>query len=1045
MKLLSLSGVLALALVAAPAQARDWFVREGASGGDGSMGKPFSDPWEALDVCEAKDAIHVTGGKYFGRSNLGMWEIKFDGVQLIGGYDKDFKSRDPWKNSTQLLWDKNSKNWPKEDRLRSIARNLVIDGITIDMRDQIQWAGSGQDGRAEANIRYAAMRFIHPVTVRNSVIVNPDEIGIICVQGSVIENNVIMNVLLAGVVVNFTGAAPQTPAIIRNNTIAFAQDEKKPGFGGYRGAALSVKAPATITNNILVNSDNSAIFSTIESSKISLTKNVFFMNLFANVSSGTSGTEASIDDKNMDELEELGLKAADGNEVKNPELPLDPKWLDRFSKRTAAVRGKVTMDDWNKARQAMGLPLMGSGGASASGLTPAYELDQALKLVQPRAKLSAGARAVPLEVKLQGGGDSGPARDYAKSDVSQWLKNASPVDGKAVEISVAIGNSANISSIPSQYKSAEHAGNFLYDPNGSGERFVGFYKKGSAQQRFVDENDGWYTGRGKPDRLFTARGIAYVLSGVPRVGFFIESIEPAAPATAGDGDRPQGRDWFVRAGASGGDGSKDKPFKDPWQALEKVEAGDSVHVTEGEYLGKLKVGRWKIETTNVALIGGYNKDFTDRNPWKYPTRLYSPADLKANKGGYTIEGVDDHTGAIVDGFIFDKKTNNKYEPDGDLMYSESDKSEHIWFARPGCVIRNNVFLNGAEGALRVAGGQTVENNIFINHVYRTVKAERGFGGTFVFKNNTVLFSWDPIRFGQGKGSNGHLLSLEGQLQAVVDNNIFEFADNDAIRMAAEAKDVELTNNTFSKNLWSNLQRPSDWTAVDDKEWSKLADFKFKKVANNQLAVSAVPLEKGWFDVYVSRVAPVPGKVQMDDWNQLRELIGQPVIATGSEPGKGFAPAYDWAKATQLFPRNAKVTAGARATSFPVKFTGSSPVAGPTYDYEESTWDVAKNRATWDKLEGKRVSLKLVLRSMDTQYQLDDVKVSEYQPFTATGPDGIDSGGLPLRLYVKKGTRVERVVRNARSYTSGSPEEWYIVKGVVRSNRQMIAEVVEKAE
>ena len=112
----------AVSLLALPAQARDWFVREGASGGDGTQGKPFADPWQALDKCEANDAIHVTGGKYFGRSNVGTWAIPFDGVQLIGGYDKDFKERDPWKNLTQLLWDKKSKNWPKEERLMSNGR-----------------------------------------------------------------------------------------------------------------------------------------------------------------------------------------------------------------------------------------------------------------------------------------------------------------------------------------------------------------------------------------------------------------------------------------------------------------------------------------------------------------------------------------------------------------------------------------------------------------------------------------------------------------------------------------------------------------------------------------------------------------------------------------------------------------------------------------------------------------------------------------------------------------------------------------------------------
>jgi hypothetical protein len=498
-------------------------------------------------------------------------------------------------------------------------------------------------------------------------------------------------------------------------------------------------------------------------------------------------------------------------------------------------------------------------------------------------------------------------------------------------------------------------------------------------------------------------------------------------------------------GATGGDGSKEKPFKDPWQALEKVENGDSVHVAEGEYFGKQKSGNWTIDNTYVSLIGGYDKHFTERNPWKHPTRLYSPHDNKGHRGGYTIEGVDDHTGVVIDGFVFDKKTNNLYEKDGDLMYSESDKSEHIWLAKPGCVIRNNVFLNGAEGALRVAGGQTVENNIFINHVYRTVRAGGGFGGTFVFKNNTVLFSWDPIHFGQGHGSNGHLLWLEGGVQAVVDNNIFEFADNDAIRMAVDAKDVELTNNTFSKNLWSNVQRPSDWTSVDDREWAQLADFKFKKLSGNQLAVSAVPLDRAWFDVYLSRVAPVPGKVQMDDWNQLRELLDQPVIATGSKAGTGFAPAYDWQKALTLFPKNPKVTAGARAKDLPVQLSGAAPVAEASHDYDEASWDQAKTKDSWAGLEGKRVALKVVIRDIDNQYLLEGIKKSEYTCFTAYGPEGIDSGGLPLRLYVKKGTKPERVVRQAKSYSSGTPQQVYLVKGVVRANRQMVAELVERAD
>src|SRR6476660_4771751 len=83
----------------------------------------------------------------------------------------------------------------------------------------------------------------------------------------------------------------------------------------------------------------------------------------------------------------------------------------------------------------------------------------------------------------------------------------------------------------------------------------------------------------------------------------------------------QGRDWFVRAGSTGGDGSKEKPFKDPSQALDEVEPGDFIHVTKGVYHGKLESGNWVISTPNLTWLGGYNDDFTKRDPWHNPTEL----------------------------------------------------------------------------------------------------------------------------------------------------------------------------------------------------------------------------------------------------------------------------------------------------------------------------------------------------------------------------------------------------------------------------------------
>src|ERR1035437_8255585 len=100
--------VLAVFAGAASAQARDWFVR-GGSTGVGSKESPFGDPFEALGKCEANDVIHVAEGRYTGKLGSGEWVIPFEGVQLVGGYSKDWSARDPWKYQTQLVWDRNSK------------------------------------------------------------------------------------------------------------------------------------------------------------------------------------------------------------------------------------------------------------------------------------------------------------------------------------------------------------------------------------------------------------------------------------------------------------------------------------------------------------------------------------------------------------------------------------------------------------------------------------------------------------------------------------------------------------------------------------------------------------------------------------------------------------------------------------------------------------------------------------------------------------------------------------------------------------------------
>lgn len=136
-------------LVVTPAHARDWFVRAGATGGDGSRAKPFGDPWEALERVEAGDKVHVAEGRYFGKLDAGNWVIPFPGVQLLGGYDAAWKERDPWRRVTELAWRRESPTRPNV----SLARvsdgggrdtpGAVVDGFLIDMQSTYVYGPNG--------------------------------------------------------------------------------------------------------------------------------------------------------------------------------------------------------------------------------------------------------------------------------------------------------------------------------------------------------------------------------------------------------------------------------------------------------------------------------------------------------------------------------------------------------------------------------------------------------------------------------------------------------------------------------------------------------------------------------------------------------------------------------------------------------------------------------------------------------------------------------------------------------------------------------------
>ena len=78
----ALTAIACIQAAAEPLRAREWFIREGAEGGDGSQAKPFADPWMALDKCEAGDIIHVAEATGI----TGTPAVLADDGSMLGGY-----------------------------------------------------------------------------------------------------------------------------------------------------------------------------------------------------------------------------------------------------------------------------------------------------------------------------------------------------------------------------------------------------------------------------------------------------------------------------------------------------------------------------------------------------------------------------------------------------------------------------------------------------------------------------------------------------------------------------------------------------------------------------------------------------------------------------------------------------------------------------------------------------------------------------------------------------------------------------------------------
>ncbi|MGC1299594.1 MAG: hypothetical protein WA869_31590, partial [Alloacidobacterium sp.] len=164
-------------------------------------------------------------------------------------------------------------------------------------------------------------------------------------------------------------------------------------------------------------------------------------------------------------------------------------------------------------------------------------------------------------------------------------------------------------------------------------------------------------------------------------------------------------DWFVAAAARFGNGSRDKPFHDPWLAIRAAGPGDVIHIAAGTYFGRYDRSSWIVECPDLTIRGGYSLDFSKREPWRTPSVFAAFQGYESTRENNLIGGRGDHSGLILDGLFFDASGRNTYgdkAADGIRSYSRMDGP----IASCNCgevTIKNCVCANSTSGGVELAG------------------------------------------------------------------------------------------------------------------------------------------------------------------------------------------------------------------------------------------------------------------------------------------------------------------------------------------------------
>ncbi len=502
--------------------------------------------------------------------------------------------------------------------------------------------------------------------------------------------------------------------------------------------------------------------------------------------------------------------------------------------------------------------------------------------------------------------------------------------------------------------------------------------------------------------------------------------------------------------------------------MKKATRGDVIHVAEGHYNGKGGSGCFLIAVPDLKLVGGYNATFTERNPFKHLTVLERAKDYR---GGFTglregiIEGDErnDHSGLVVDGFILNSTTRNVYAPDNSKIIPKKSWKGALFKAySKNITIKNCILINPYGNGIYVkwqGDKNEISNNFIINTFYAAISTRSAQPNSkILIKNNNLVFGW----FQPGKGGSfGIFIGKNGQ--AIIENNIFAFFQTEGGEAGYAVANnfgndfTILKNNIFyqcqggfysymdedgqnlvvwKKDDMNDLNGDAESYMLDDAGGNKIVNPKFKP-------------DKWFFEKFSNFVASEPGKLDMNEMNQIRSILGLPLEAAKGSARKNWGMPYPLEKVASTLAS----TIGGVNVNKKFKEYKSEASAQVSLNYKKVDFEVFNKSQKGKTFKGEAVEFKARIGEENSyNFFLKQAPKSDYicvkflkpgeSNFTRKYVFGyIQKGSAAYKKYLKYSKRKDRYNKaggirvKGKAYYIGNPSYLYPVGVIIYDLRK----------